>query len=297
MCTTRTLERGHVQRISQMAGVAPVSRAAIDRQHERTLVAHSPTLLGMVANSLRTCSLGADIAAMSKRALLQLFGWLAAGLTYLVAAGASGGVPSYVRDCVGLASLPHWFESVCSSALVPRLFVVGIGAIPTVLLFYFAEKEPPPTPSPRLGPNVARAYLIGREEAEYPPLVGGHTVRYKPAESRYKCLEPGCEFEVPGIHSRDIARQHRINTGGTLAARSGPAPVGNAVGFESPPASATQRQPVAPPPVAVPAPVTAAAQPSAAPEFKTCPDCAEDVKFAARKCRFCGFQFEAAGIR
>jgi Uncharacterised protein family UPF0547 len=29
-----------------------------------------------------------------------------------------------------------------------------------------------------------------------------------------------------------------------------------------------------------------------APEFKTCPDCAEEVRFAARKCRFCGFVFE-----
>jgi hypothetical protein len=28
------------------------------------------------------------------------------------------------------------------------------------------------------------------------------------------------------------------------------------------------------------------------PETKTCPDCAEEVRFAARKCRFCGFRFE-----
>jgi hypothetical protein len=27
-------------------------------------------------------------------------------------------------------------------------------------------------------------------------------------------------------------------------------------------------------------------------EFKRCPDCAEDVRFAARKCRFCGHMFE-----
>lgn len=27
-------------------------------------------------------------------------------------------------------------------------------------------------------------------------------------------------------------------------------------------------------------------------EFKTCPDCAEQVRHAARKCRFCGYMFE-----
>lgn len=81
---------------------------------------------------------------MSKRALLQVLGWIAAGLTYLVAAGASGGVPAYAADCVGLASLPHWLDSVCERALVPRLFILGIGAIPTILLFYLAGKEERP---------------------------------------------------------------------------------------------------------------------------------------------------------
>jgi hypothetical protein len=31
-------------------------------------------------------------------------------------------------------------------------------------------------------------------------------------------------------------------------------------------------------------------------ESKTCPDCAEPVKVAARKCRFCGYQFESDGL-
>src|SRR5205809_7852643 len=34
-------------------------------------------------------------------------------------------------------------------------------------------------------------------------------------------------------------------------------------------------------------------QPSAE-GFKTCPDCAEEVRSAARKCRFCGYLFEPA---
>jgi len=30
------------------------------------------------------------------------------------------------------------------------------------------------------------------------------------------------------------------------------------------------------------------------PEMKSCPDCAEDVRAAARKCRFCGYRFDSA---
>lgn len=33
-----------------------------------------------------------------------------------------------------------------------------------------------------------------------------------------------------------------------------------------------------------------------APGYKACPDCAEDVRAAARKCRFCGYTFENASV-
>lgn len=42
---------------------------------------------------------------------------------------------------------------------------------------------------------------------------------------------------------------------------------------------------------APPNPVPEAPAVATAPEFKTCPDCAEEVRAAARKCRFCGYEF------
>jgi len=33
------------------------------------------------------------------------------------------------------------------------------------------------------------------------------------------------------------------------------------------------------------------------PSIKTCPDCAESILFAARKCRFCGFRFDENQIQ
>jgi rubredoxin len=32
------------------------------------------------------------------------------------------------------------------------------------------------------------------------------------------------------------------------------------------------------------------------PKTKTCPDCAEEGRFAARKCRFCGYLYEEASF-
>jgi hypothetical protein len=56
-----------------------------------------------------------------------------------------------------------------------------------------------------------------------------------------------------------------------------------------------------PPPASTIAYPAVAPQPSptltaTTPEFKTCPDCADQIRFAARKCRFCGYMFESAEV-
>jgi Uncharacterised protein family UPF0547/Phospholipase_D-nuclease N-terminal len=108
--------------------------------------------------------------------------------------------------------------------------------------------------------------LFGRKRGKDspPPLVGGHDVRRD--TNGWTCREENCSFESP---MRDVARQHRVNTGAVLR--------GQERAVASTPATTL---PVASPPA------------PAAPEFKTCPDCAEEVRAAARKCRFCGYLFE-----
>jgi len=40
-------------------------------------------------------------------------------------------------------------------------------------------------------------------------------------------------------------------------------------------------------------PTTKVVKEPAIPEFKTCPMCAEDIKFAAKKCRYCQHMLDA----
>ena len=217
---------------------------------------------------------------MSKRALLWMLGLIALGFCYIAAVNVKEvsvhTVPSFINgggtyvstSCRGMWWLGEWFSKNCSDSLPPRLGVMALGLAVLIVCGYFAEKKPP-------------------------PLIGGHDVRRNPRDGAYVCKSEGCDFLS---WSRRNARAHRVETGAVLGGRA-----------------AMRSSPVA----AAPAPSAwywfsdldrkTATRPAKAearseqtseptPELKTCPDCAEEVRFAARKCRFCGYMFESADV-
>jgi hypothetical protein len=109
---------------------------------------------------------------------------------------------------------------------------------------------------------------------------GSHDVRYDPSKNLYWCAEQGCTFESP---AKAVARSHRLETGATATT---PSAAPKPSGFELPVKTAPPANPATPP--------TQDSPPAS--EYKTCPDCAEDVRAAARKCRFCGYMFEGSTL-
>jgi hypothetical protein len=120
------------------------------------------------------------------------------------------------------------------------------------------------------------AYVFVGKKREAPALVAPtraakyHTVGWDETRRLWVCSERGCGLT---FDKETQANLHRKLTGtGSVPvapSRSAPPP---APAITSPPEEMTP----------------------ATPEFKTCPDCAEQVRFAARKCRFCGYMFEDA---
>ena len=118
----------------------------------------------------------------------------------------------------------------------------------------------------------------------------GHLIFRDPDDAVYWCNK--CSFAT---NDRDEARGHasmaaspsRPASGGSQqnppVRKDDPAPL---TGFELP----RKTQQVVEPPRGPTSTITIRS--ASAPEYKACPDCAEDVRFAARKCRFCGFLFE-----
>jgi hypothetical protein len=153
-----------------------------------------------------------------------------------------------------------WHAAGCDELIFPRLSALIFGLIALVIFGYFAEKS-----------------------SSRPPLFGGHYVTRDASSGLFKCRHEGCDFKSS---YRDVAREHRIATGAVLAKGSAtlpltraaaPAPIaGNSYGFDS----LGQRTDQIP-----------SAQATASPGLKACPDCAEEVRAAARKCRFCGYLF------
>ncbi len=254
---------------------------------------------------------------MSKRGLYQLLASIALGMTYLVAAGASDNIGSR-SYCVGLTSFPRWFDEGCQEALVPRLLIIGLGAIPVVLLLYFAGKTPASATAKHevlLDPRdnmywckncnfwsydvrdarTHRGSIFDPAKAGFRPSTPSTNGRKAQPSAerhvfafrggRFVCSAPGCAFSASTKEAfKDHEAAARPATGGArvegaTAAHIGAEPT-NDFGF----GPANRSVPPTPPVSATPF----------APEFKTCPDCAEEIRFAARKCRFCGYLYEDA---
>ena len=107
----------------------------------------------------------------------------------------------------------------------------------------------------------------------------GHKV-YLVDGASYVCAADDCEFESTTLLA---AKSHES---GVQHQQSSPVkpPVGQGPSLASVPSKPS------------PVPDMISDRAAATPESKTCPDCAEEVRYAARKCRFCGFQFEVASV-
>jgi Uncharacterised protein family UPF0547 len=238
-----------------------------------------------------------DTPGMSKRALLWMLGLIAFAFTFLAAANVKQYSYGHIYErCSGLSSLKYWFKSYCNESLPPRLGVMALGLAVLVTCGYFAGR-------------AGRA-ILGN----------GHVVRFGFADAHWRCRKPGCGFSTTDegyamAHSRllDGQRLHEIyknddEEGHTYSCRDcdfqsedRQAALAHRlvlVDRASPLDGGAGSAPISVTPVGVSQPGQMAVAPPASPatEFKTCPDCAELIRAAARKCRFCGYMFESAEV-
>lgn len=196
---------------------------------------------------------------MKKDQLLWGLGAIALAFTYIAAVNAT--VPGYDllgnptgRAVCGGVWNPADWFKYCDAALPQRLGVMAVGAAIFLVCAYFAKKF----------------------EAS-----GHHEVLQDTRDDSYWCLN--CSFHSSSVED---ARNHKmVVLSDAATATRGPGSsqaTGNAYGF-GPSAAASPTPPVRQP-LVTPPPA----------EFKTCPDCAEQVRAAARKCRFCGRMFAEA---
>jgi hypothetical protein len=121
--------------------------------------------------------------------------------------------------------------------------------------------------------------------SEEPASAGPHVIESIPGRDLYTCRCKGCNFSAGTYMAgqEHVDKMRRAPTPGeeSASAVAQPASLG-ADGFEAPRSNPSDS--VAPSLAVDPTPPVA--------DYKICPDCAEEVRAAARKCRFCGFQFQ-----
>lgn len=247
---------------------------------------------------------------MSKRALLWMLGLIAFGFTYIAAVNVKEVTASLAPEifgptytsCAGLWNPIDWFDSSCAESLPPRLGALALGLAVLIVCGYFAEKETAKRNRVETGQvedapadvivNCSRCWqansgrdLCSRCGARL-PAAGTQGTRYRVIfraignrpeavqrvlMSQLGYARSGAKGARPGqllLTSPDGAKAEQL----AAAIRD----VGGSVEVQH--QGDTSPQPPAPP----------------VPEFKTCPDCVEEVRAAARKCRFCGYIFEDA---
>lgn len=128
---------------------------------------------------------------------------------------------------------------------------------------------------------------FAEKSATFPSIIGGHEALWDTSRSRWTCREAGCGFEtrwaVGRREYRADVQAHRLAAGGTIVGAEQPLP-GRSPQVAAAVPGVDQPTGGVPPTKSLPS----------TPDFKTCPDCAEQVRYAARKCRFCGYSFEQA---
>jgi hypothetical protein len=207
----------------------------------------------------------ADIRVMSKRGMLWMVGLVAFGFTYAAAVNITEVNASFgYTTCQGMWNFTNWFGRSCTESLPPRLGVLALGTAALIVCGYFAEKD------------------------KAQPLIGVHFTTYWASRAHWACVEPYCNFTTTDsiaaeAHDYDDFDDDEDNYENDQDAAAeelaqGPSTTGNTYGFGKNDAIAK-----APPIDSI----------QATADFKTCPDCAEDVRAAARKCRFCGYMFES----
>lgn len=214
--------------------------------------------------------------------MLWMLGLVAIGFCYIGAVSldetrvTADGVSSTAisTECQGLWNPSEWFDSACQDSLPARLGAMVIGVMGLIVCAYFAEK--------------ARV------------VDGRHRMKKAAFSSLRYCAYRGCHFRTRDVlraeeHSelRGTVKRHdeennadRERQIAHTAATAGSLPVPQAPalsGFEPPAQRIVRRSTVSPA--------------SDLPNFQDCPDCAELVRAAARKCRFCGYLFAPAATQ